>query len=285
MLAAHMDEVGLMVKKIEDTGFLRLSPIGGIEPTIISGQTAKIIDLKGRVLCNGVITFGEIHDASEIKVPPKMDYLYVDTGLSPKELAKKGIEIGTYVIPDNKFQTLGNKKIISGKALDDRIGCYMLIEIAKKLKNYKNLNIYYVFTVQEEIGLYGAKTSVYEINPDWGIAVDVTVASDSDIKKGTPIGSGAYMTVKDSEIIANPELDHHIEMIAKKHKIPLILEVADFGTTDATNIMLSKRGVPSTIIGVPVRNIHSTISVAHMDDITAAINLMVEVLKNPPKHL
>jgi len=282
MLAAHMDEVGLMIKKIEENGFIRLSPIGGIEPITLVGQKAKIMDANRKILCDGVITFGELHDASEIKEVPKMDYLYVDTGLTSKELQKKRVEIGSYVIPHHQFQYLGNKETISGKALDDRIGCYMLIELAKKLKDIRKLDVYYVFTVQEEIGLYGAKTSVYEINPNWGIAIDVTVASDSDIKKGTAIGSGPYLTVKDSEIIANPKLDQHIENIAKKNKIPLVLEVADFGTTDATNIMLSKGGIPSTIMGVPVRNIHSTISVANVKDIQNAIKLLELVLRNPP---
>ena len=285
MLAAHMDEIGLMVKKIDDNGFIRVSPIGGIEPMTLLGQVVKLLKSDGSVICNGVITFGELHDGSEIKAPPRMDYIYVDTGLTKQQLTRKGIDIGTYIIPDHKFRTLGDKSIITGKALDDRIGCYMLIKMAEKLKNYKQLNIYYVFTVQEEIGLYGAKTSVYEISPDWGIAVDTTFATDSDIQKGPKIGSGPYLTVKDSEIIANPKIDEHIKLLAKKNRIPLNLEVVDFGTTDATNIMLSGGGVPSTILSVPVRNLHTTIGVASMVDVQQAIKLGVLLLKNPPHHL
>ncbi len=283
MLAAHMDEIGLMIKRIDDNGFIRISLIGGIEPITLVGQAVKLIRQDGTSICNGVVTMGEIHDDSEIKNPPKVEFLYVDTGLTKKELAKKGIDIGTYIVPDHRFRHLGKKEIISGKALDDRIGCYLLIKIAEKLKNYRGLDIYYVFTVQEEIGLYGAKTSVYEISPDWGIAVDVTVATDSDIQRGPRLGTGPYLTVKDSEIIANPKIDDHIKALAKKHKINLNLEVLDYGTTDATNIMLSGGGVPSTIFGVAVRNIHTSIGVAHYDDIQQAIKLAVIILKNPPK--
>ena len=285
MLAAHMDEIGLMVKRIDDNGFIRVSPIGGIEPITLVGQVVKLLHSDGSIICNGVITFGELHDGSEIKNLPRMDYIYVDTGLSKEQLGKKGVDIGTYIVPDHKFRFLGNKNIFTGKALDDRIGCYMLIKMAERLKNFHNLNIYYVFTVQEEIGLYGAKTSVYEISPDWGIAIDVTFATDSDIQKGTKIGSGPYLTVKDSEIIANPKIDEHIKALAKKHKIPLNLEVVDFGTTDATNIMLSGGGVPSTILGVAVRNLHTTIGVADYNDIERAIKLGVLLLKNPPKTI
>ena len=285
MLAAHMDEIGLMIKRIDDNGFIKVSPIGGIEPVTLVGQLVKLLKSNGKIVCSGVATFGELHDDSEIKDIPKMEYIYVDTGLTKQQLLKKGIEIGTYVVPDHKFRFLGSKEIISGKALDDRIGCYMLIKTAQQLNHYRGLDVYYVFTVQEEIGLYGAKTSVYEIRPDWGIAVDVTVATDSDISKGVKIGSGPYLTVKDSEIIANPSIDEHIKRLAKKNKIPLNLEVVDYGTTDATNIMLSGGGVPSTILGVPVRNIHSTIGISHTHDIQQAIQLLVLLLKNPPSHI
>lgn len=282
MLAAHMDEIGLMVKKIDDSGFIRISPIGGVEPFTLVGQVVKLLKPNGQVICNGIITFGELHDGSEVKNLPPMDHLYIDTGLTKKQLMKKGVDIGTFIIPDHHFRYLGSNNIITGKALDDRIGCYMLIKIAEQLKKYRGLNIYYVFTVQEEIGLYGAKTSVYEISPDWGIAVDVTMATDSDIQRGPRIGSGPYLTVKDQELIANPKIDAHIKMLAKKHKIPLNLEVTDFGTTDATNIMLSGGGVPSTILGVAIRNIHTTVGVADIRDIQQAIKLATLLLKYPP---
>ncbi len=284
MLAAHMDEVALMVKKIDDNGYIRISPVGGIEPVTLIGQVAKVLKSNGAPLCTGIISYGELHEGTEIKEIPKMDYFYVDTGLTKEELKKKGVGIGTYVIPTQHFNSLGNKDIITGKALDDRIGCYMLVELAKKLKK-TNLDVYFVFSVQEEIGLYGAKTSVYEINPNWGIAVDVTIALDSDLKGNirSVIGTGPFLTVKDSEIIASPVLDNHIKKLAKKHRIPLNLEIADFGTTDATNMMLHGGGVPSTILGVAIRNIHTTAGIASMKDIRNCIKLLKLILENPPR--
>ena len=282
MLAAHMDEIALMVKRIEENGFLRLSPIGGIDALSLLGQNVFIFSPGGKFVCNGVVSFPELHEGMEITKQPKMDDLYVDTGLTKSETKKIGIEIGYYIIPSHTYKNLGNKKVFTGKALDDRVGCYILMEIAKKVKNPK-VDLYLVFTVQEEMGLYGAKTSVYEINPVWGIAVDVTDARDSDIRGEVSIGSGPYITVKDAEMLSNLALDDWLKKIAKKKKIPYQLEVSDFGTTDATSMMLSRKGIPSTAISIAVRNIHSTVGISHMDDVDNTIKLLTELLKNPPK--
>ncbi len=283
MLAAHMDEIGLMVRRIDDSGFIRIATIGGVEVLTLLGQVVKILDIAGKPICTGVVSYGELHEGAEIKELPKLEYLYIDTGFTKKELINKGISTGTYIVPTQHFERLGNNDIITGKALDDRIGCYILIELAKSLKK-TNLDIYFVFSVQEEIGLYGAKTSVFEINPSWGIAVDVTVATDSDLKGNTSriMGAGPFLTVKDAEIIASPILDEHIKKIAKKNKIPLNLEIAEFGTSDATNMMLHGGGVPSTIVGVAIRNIHTTVGLASMSDIKKCIKLLQLVLKEPP---
>jgi len=284
MLAAHMDEIGLMAKKIEDNGFIRVSAIGGIEPITIVGQQVSLVSDKNKTICNGIISCSELHEDSPIKKIPKIEELYVDTGLNKKELKRIGVEIGDYIVPSHHARYLGNSKIISGKALDDRAGCYILMELAKKLSNKKSkLDIYYVFTVQEEIGLYGAKTATYNISPDWGIAVDVTNAKDSSLLSPSLIGKGPYITIKDSQMLGNKKIDDWLKKIAKQNKIPLQLEVEDSGTTDATSIMLAKGGIPAATISVPVRNIHSTVSVAHMDDINNAIKLLAVLIKNPPR--
>ena len=284
MLTAHMDEIGLMINKIEKSGYLRISILGGIEPLTLVGHTVSILRKDNNVVCNGVITFHELHNALEIKEIPKIEYLYIDTGLGKKELLKKGVEVGSYVVTKHRANILGNGKIISGKALDDRIGCYILIQIIKNLKKPKT-DSYFVFTVQEEVGLYGAKTSVYNVNPDFGIAIDATNSGDSDSDGEVVMGKGPKITVKDSEIIASRELNEHIRKLSKKYKIPLQLEVVDFGTTDATSIMFSKGGVPSTVVSLAVRNLHSTISIVNFDDICNAIKLLCMVLKEPPKLL
>ena len=284
MLASHMDEIALMVKKIEENGFLRMSPVGGIEGLTLLGQNVFIFTPNGRFICNGVVSFPELHEGQPIEKDKqiKIDDLYIDIGLDKSEIRKIGIEIGCYVIPSHSFKYLGNRKVFSGKALDNRIGCYILTQIAKKVKKPR-VDLYLVFTVQEEMGLYGAKTSVYQINPTWGIAVDVTDAHDSDIRGERVIGSGPYITVKDAEMLANLCLDDWLKRLAKKKKIPYQLEVSDFGTTYATSMCLSRKGMPSTALSVSIRNIHSTVGIAHMDDIDNSIKLLIELLRDPPK--
>lgn len=282
MLTAHMDEIGLMVSKIENNGHLKISILGGIETITLVGHTVSILKKNNSVACNGVITFYELHESLEIDKIPKLEDVYIDTGLNKKELLKKGVEIGSYIVTKHKATSLGNENIISGKALDNRVGCYVLIQLIKVLRKI-NVEAYFVFTVQEEVGLYGAKTSVYNINPDYGIAIDATNSEDSEATSDLIMGNGPTITVKDSEIIASRELNEHLRKLAKKYKIPLQLEVVDMGTTDATSIMFSKGGVPSTVVSIPVRNLHSTIGIVNYQDITNSIYLLEKLLKEPPK--
>ncbi len=284
MLAAHMDEVGLMIKKIEENGFIRLTTIGGIEPISLIGQGVIILNEKYKDACKGIITFAEFHDATKIEGIPRIEELYVDTGVSKKELVKMGVTIGNYIIPLHATNFLGSNKIMTGKALDDRIGCYALIELARRLRNTKlKVDMYYVFTVQEEIGMYGAKAAAWNIKPDWGIAVETTTSKDSDIRGSSVIGKGPFLTIKDAQMVSNRCLDDWIKKTAKKHKLPLQLEVDEFGTTDATNIMLSRGGISSTTIAVAVRNIHSTVGICHLDDVENMIKILYHGMRDPPK--
>lgn len=284
VLAAHMDEVGLMVKKIDDDGYLKISEIGGVDSIALVGQKVHILNSRNKTICHGIISFEEIHDGRSLDrkdIPPIWE-LYVDVGLTKKECKKKGIDVGCYIVPLHHLTHLGDKNVISGKALDDRIGCYILIELARKLKRAP-ANVYFIFTVQEEIGLYGAKTSLYNLEPDWGIAVDVAAAKDGAVGSTKILGNGPILIVKDAEMIANRHLNNAIEDIAKKFKVKIQKDVSSGGTTDATNIMLSKGGTPSTAIGVGVRNIHSTIGIADMRDVNDVIKILYELLKKPPK--
>ena len=190
--------------------------------------------------------------------------------------------MGTYAVPINNMKYLGSKEIVCGKALDDRIGCYILIKLAEKLKNYK-ANVFFVFTVQEEIGLYGAQTSVYGLDPDWAIAVDVTNAEDAYGERIVKIGGGPTMTLMDVEMIANRCINNNLKDLAKKHNIPLQPKVETFGTTDAAKIAIGRGGIPTTVVGVPIRNIHSPVSIAHLRDIFDAIKLLTLHIKNAPK--
>jgi len=280
MFVAHMDEVGLIVSKIEDDtygksedGKIYFRPIGGVEPfTLITQKVA----IDGKVA--GVITTKEMSEGAAIESVPTIDDVYVDTGLTKKELEKKGIEIGSYIsFEDCGYCTLGSSNVISGKAIDDRAGCYMLLELAKRLKRYKT-NIYYVFTVQEELGLHGAKISTYEVDPDWAIVVDVTDSNGKTMRTG----EGPYITIKDADMIGNHCINGWLKDVAKKNKIPLQLSVSEFGTTDALKISFSKGGIPTSVVGISVKNLHTSIGMADVRDINNCIRLLELLHKSPP---
>ncbi|MBT3324021.1 M20/M25/M40 family metallo-hydrolase [archaeon] len=282
MLAAHMDEIGFMVKSISSNGNINISAVGGIEALAYIGQKVNI-SVKGGI--SGVITLAGINDDEETEEVPEVADLMLLTGLTKKELQKKGVEIGTFIEPIQETYVLGKKGIICGKALDDRIGCYILLELARKLEKSK-AHIYFVFTVQEEIGLYGSKTSVSSIDPDWAVAIDVTNADDSDehthniTKK---IGKGPCVVIKDAEMISNLCLDKEIKKIAKKKKIKIQLDVSDFGTTDALSISISKGGIPTAIVGVAVKNLHTSYGISSLEDINETVKILEVLMKNPPK--
>lgn len=282
MLAAHMDEIGLMTRNILDNGRIRFVAVGGIEPTTLIAQRVSIVNSDNKVVCTGVITHLDLHEGLETQEDLKISDLYVDCGLTKKELEKLKVTTGCFMIPKNDFSFLGNTKIISGKSLDNRVGCYVLLKLAQKLKDAP-ADIYFVFTVQEEIGLYGAQTSVYTINPDWAVAVDTTSAEDGEEPYFSELGKGPCITLMDVEIISNRCLNDHILSLAKKNNINIQQKVEQFGTTDAAKLMLSRGGVPATTVSVALRNIHSTVTIAHTDDIKDAINLLYQLMKHPPK--
>ncbi len=272
MLAAHMDEVGLMVKKIEGNGNIKCAGIGEADFRHLVGQNVKIISNKKHI--NGMIKSSKKSKNVSIKD------IFIKTKFSKKELLKNNVEIGNYV----SFENYSNikKGFIEGKAMDNRIGCFTLIELAKNLKKAKN-EIYFVFTVQEEIGLYGAKTSAFEIQPDWAITVDATEAKKEASKSDVFIGYGPFITIKDADFMGNKCINNWIKDIAKRKKIQLQYNVSDTETTDATNISLSRGGVPSSVIGVAVENLHTAKGKASIKDINNLISILYELMKNPPK--
>ena len=281
MLAAHMDEIGLMVKNIEKDGKIRISKIGGIDDLTLLNEKVTI---KTRVgIVRGIITTEDISASltSDNKHIALSD-MFIDTGLTKEELIRQKVHIGSFISFAPNAEIIGNGKIIAGKALDDRIGCYILIELIKKLKNKKD-EIFFVFTVQEEVGLYGAKTSTYTIEPDWAIAVDVTDCDDRRSTSSKELGGGPTLTIKDAEMISNPCIDEWLLKLAKKKKINIQPDVSEGGTTDALTISLSKGGVPTAVLGVPVRNLHTTTGLASLDDTQNVIKLLSELLKDPPQ--
>ncbi len=284
LLAAHMDEVGLMVKKITKEGRIVVSAIGGIESYSLLGERVNIKTKNGHI--KGIISVDEMQNGYELKEIPEIRNLYVDTGLTKEELVKMEVVPGTYLSFDNPGGTLGKKEIIFGKALDDRIGCFALVELAKKLKGVDR-EIFFLFTVQEEVGLYGARTSTQEIVPDLGLIMETTTANDALDEPNKFMGKGPCITIKDEEMLSNRELNKILETVAKKNKIPYQLEVSNFGTTDGLSISLAHGGVPTTVIGVAIRNIHTSVSVAHLHDVENAVKLAEHFIRdikfNPKK--
>ncbi|MEK6839340.1 MAG: M42 family peptidase, partial [Nanoarchaeota archaeon] len=224
LLVAHMDEIGLLIKNISEEGHIAAAAVGGIEPAVLLGERVKI-QVKGGKHIHGVVTTKEIHNGDEISAIPNMKDIYVDTGLSQAELEKLGVEIGSYLFITSSSIHLGNENFICGKALDDRLGCYVLIELAKRLEK-DSCDIYFVFTVQEEVGLFGSKTSVYSIDPDWALVIDTTAADDNVADHCTKhIGKGPCITIKDSDMIGNKCINDLFRACAKKAKIPIQLEI------------------------------------------------------------
>lgn len=280
MFMAHMDEVGLMVSSINRRGHISISPIGGIDPYILVGQKIHVQTSKGKNI-SGVITTPEILDGGEMADDLVMDDLFIFTGLDKKELMTLGVGVGSYCIfsESSHFCDLGGKKMIGGKALDDRIGCYILLELMKNLKT--NNEVIFVFTVQEEVGMYGARASVFDLNPDYAVAVDVTPHNEFD--ESIVLDGGPVLTVKDAEMIANKCLVDDLKEAAKKAKVDIQLEVSEAGTTDATSVFAAKGGIPSAVFGVAVGNLHTAFSVACRKDIDESVKVLRQFLRNPPK--
>jgi endoglucanase len=287
MLAAHMDEIGLMIKYIDDKGFLRFVTLGGWYAPTLYNQRVIVHGAKGDRI--GVIGGKPPHmmDEDERKKGVKADDMFIDVGAKDKKDAgAMGIEVGTTVTIDREFTELANNRV-TGKAFDNRAGCAMLIKTMQKVKS--PFTIYAVFTVQEEVGLKGAKTSAYTIEPDWAIATDVTIPGDHpgiDMKDAAvEMGKGPVVTIVDAAgrgLIADKRVVKWLRDAATKNKIPVQFEVGNGGTTDATSIHLTKGGIPSTTLSPATRYIHSPVEVLDMADVEAGVNLLVAALKTKP---
>ncbi len=287
MLAAHMDEIGLMVRFIDDNGFLHFVPFGGWHPPTLYSQRVVVHGSKGDLY--GVVGAKPPHIMTdeERKKELKLEDMFVDIGATGHEDAEElGVEIGTPITIDRQLVELPHDRV-SGKAFDNRVGCTLLTRVMQKVQSPHT--IYAVFTVQEEVGLKGAKTSAYRLHPDCAIATDVTFPGDHPgiEKKDSPIelGKGPVITISDANgrgLIAHPGMVEWLRDTAKRHDIPIQMQVGKGGTTDATSIHTERGGVPSTVVEVPVRYIHSPVEVADIGDLEAGIFLLVEALKGKP---
>jgi len=283
MIAAHMDEIGFMVSFIDKEGFLRFVPVGGFDPKTLIAQRVVV---HGRKDIGGVIGSKPIHilEEEERKKVPKIKDLFIDVGLKKDEVSKI-VKPGDFVTLDRNFKELNNK-IITAKALDDRAGVYVMIESLKRVKDCE-VDIYAVATVQEEVGLRGAIVSSFSVEPDAGIALDVTIASDLPGTKEeevvTNLGGGTAISLMDSHTISNKKLVDFLRNIAEENKIKYQTDILLGGGTDAGAIQRSKSGVPVCTVSIPTRYIHSVVEMCNKEDIENSIKLMVKFLENAPK--
>ncbi|MGD8566393.1 MAG: M42 family metallopeptidase [Candidatus Bathyarchaeota archaeon] len=286
MLAAHMDEIGLLVKTISKDGFLRFAKIGGIDDRILLAQKVKVFTEKGPL--HGIIGSKPPHiqKDEEIKKPVTSENLFIDVGAKDrKETEKMGVKIGDPVAFDIKFAKIG-KDIVIGKAFDDRIGCAVMVEAMKKLRK-SECTIYAVGTVQEEVGLRGATTAAFGIYPDIGLAIDVTVAGDvpgvKEVEAPIKMRKGPSLSVADRGLITHPRVLRLLINAAKENKIPYQLEAGLPGSTDAARISLTKEGVPSGAISVPTRYIHSPTSMLSLKDVEESVKLTIATIRKAPE--
>ena len=286
MLAAHMDEIGLLVKTISKKGFLQFVKIGGIDDRILLAQKVIVYTEKGPL--HGIVGSKPPHiqKEEERKKIITYDQLFIDIGAENQEEARKmGVKIGDPVGFDIKFARIG-KDIVIGKAFDDRVGCSVMIEAMKRLEK-TSCTVYAVGTVQEEVGLRGATTAAFEIYPDVGIALDVTVAGGmpgvKEVEAPIRMREGPSLTVADTGLITHPKILRLLIDAAEEHKIPYQLETGLPGSTDAARISLTREGVPSGVISIPTRYIHSPASMLSLKDAEDAVKLTVAAIQKIPK--
>ncbi|MEM1550029.1 MAG: M42 family metallopeptidase [Candidatus Methanomethylicia archaeon] len=282
MIAAHMDEVGFLITNVSDKGFLYFHPLGGVVAQIIPGQIIKIKGRSGFVY--GVVGSTPPHitpPERRDKVPPIED-MYIDVGAtSIDEVKARGLDIGCPAVFHTEFRDLGLGYIF-GKAFDDRIGCLILVELLQKLKNSR-FNVVFVATVQEEVGLRGARTAAWIVEPDYAIAIEGTFAADTPDVKSHQIPAflkrGPVLTIADAGMIAHPKVLKVLMETADRNNIPYQFKRVPSGSTDAAAIHLTRGGVPSGVIAVPCRYIHGSSAIAHVDDIKASINLALKCIE------
>jgi putative aminopeptidase FrvX len=277
MISAHMDEIGFIVSHVDENGFLRVDPVGGINPKTIIAQRVWVF---GKKKLHGVIGSKPIHilQEEERKKPASIEEIFIDLGMPGKQV-RKLVDVGDPVVLEQSYAEIG--EAVCCKALDDRVGVYVMLEAMKKAKGADS-DIYAVGSVQEEVGLRGAITSAFDVDPHVGIALDVTLACDvpgaGKHQQITVLGEGAAIKLKDSSSLSNPKLVKKLRDIAKKKKIKHQLEILPRGGTDAGAMQRTRSGVAVCTISIPTRYVHSVVEMAHKDDIKASIELLAAFL-------
>lgn len=283
MVSAHMDEIGFVVRHIDDKGFLRLQNHGGFDTRNLFARLVTVHSRKGGAR-TGVLNPGvkPVHIATpeDRKKVPEMDEFVVDLGVAAEEV-KAMVRIGDMVTLQQPFVDLGD--VVTGKAMDDRSGCWVLIETLRRLaKKPPAVTVLAVFSTQEEVGLRGATTSAFALEPDVGIALDTTLAVDTpgtpDHLSVTKLGQGVAIKVRDSSAISQGWLVDRMADLAEKHAIAHQFEVLPLGGTDAGAIQRSRSGVASVTLSNPSRYVHTVTEMLAKRDLEAAVTLLTTFL-------
>jgi putative aminopeptidase FrvX len=270
MIAAHMDEIGVIVSHVDENGFIRFSPIGGVFRRYVLGGRVRF--LNGT---QGMIGFDRLDNVNEL---PTLDKVYIDVGATnPKDCP---VKIGDVAAFDRQYSDLGNRLV--AKSMDNRVGVLVAVETLRALKSTPH-DLYFVFTTQEEVGVRGATTSAYGVAPDIGIALDVTPSGDTPnaLRMEMALGKGPCIKIQDVGMIADTRIVQWMIRTAEKNKIPYQREVLLIGGTDARAIQLTRAGVPAGCISIPVRYVHSPSEMVDYSDVQNTVRLLTAVLRTP----
>ena len=282
MLSAHMDEIGFYVRFIDDDGFLRVQNLGGFDTRNLFARQVTVHSSSGGELV-GVMNPGvkpiHISNPDEREKVPKLPEFIVDTGLDA-DAVKEKVRLGDPVTLRQPFLDMGS--VVSGKAMDDRVNCFILVELLKALKS-SAYDVYGVFSVQEEVGLRGAQTAAFAVEPDIGIALDTTLAVDvpgtPSEQRVTQLGGGVALKVMDSASISTRWLLDEFIALAEERGVPHQLELLPLGGTDAGTIQRSRGGVASLTLSVPSRYVHTVTEMVAKNDVEASLALLTHYLE------
>lgn len=273
MLCGHMDEIGFIVNFVEDNGFVRVAPIGGIN--WIACAFGEVVSENG---VHGVLVPNSGTKASDFAP----DLFYIDIGADNKKNAERKVKIGdTFVLKSNLTKLNSNRVV--GRPLDDRAGCGIVLEIAKRISaSPVKDDVYYVFSVQEEVGCRGSKTAAFAIAPDVSLTFDVTGTGDTAGSKpmAVKLGGGAAIKIKDMSVICDADVVEKLTRLAKEKGIKSQLEILAYGGTDTSSIQMTGAGCRAGAISIPSRYIHSGVEMIDMNDYKACIDLAVEFIKD-----
>ena len=269
MVSAHIDEIGLMVTHVDEKGFARFLAVGGVSPLTCLGN--RVIFMDGT---RGVIGLESLEPGKM----PTLDKMYIDTGAT--SLKDCPVKVGDVCGFERPFLDLGKRLV--AKSMDDRLAAAIAIEAMKLVKKSSPNEIYFVFSVQEEVGIRGATTAAYGVNPEVGIAVDVTGVGDTPkgFKLNVELGNGPAIKVRDSSFIADPRVVNWMINEAKAQKLPYQMEVLTFGGTDGRAIQMTREGVPAGCLSIGSRYIHTPSEMVDRDDVENSIKLLAGLLNN-----